>query len=171
MSHSHDAYLLGMKLDFQGILLLMWSSTVPLIYHSFPCHGALRVSYIAATTSLAVFCSLVTFLPRFSGPHLGQYRALLFGSFGLSSFVAPIAHGTVLYGLETQSQRVGLGWIAATVLCNGLGVLAYALSVSPSVAVEQKGRGIDGVNKPRSSQKNGFPDGLTFSEPAIRSCM
>ncbi|KAH8898543.1 hemolysin-III channel protein-like protein Izh2 [Thozetella sp. PMI_491] len=125
MSHSHHAYLLGMKLDFQGILLLMWSSTIPLIYHSFPCHPRLRMGYGIVTSILAVLCSAATFLPVFSSPHLGPYRALLFGSFGLGSFVAPIAHGILLHGLETQGPRIGLGWIGATVVCNGLGVVAY----------------------------------------------
>jgi hypothetical protein len=28
---------LGMQLDFQGVILLMWGATVPLIYYSFYC--------------------------------------------------------------------------------------------------------------------------------------
>ncbi len=125
-----------MKLDFQGILLLMWSSTIPLIFHSFPCHPTLRASYMAVTSLLAAVCSAATFLPRFSGPHLGIYRVLLFGSFGLGSFVAPVAHGIWLHGLEIQKQRIGLGWIMATVACNGTGVVAYALKVSSSTVLQ-----------------------------------
>ncbi|KAK0635824.1 hemolysin-III related-domain-containing protein [Bombardia bombarda] len=131
MSHSPRIYHLGMRLDFQGILLLMWSSTVPLVYYSFPCQATvMQTTYLVTITLLAGACSAATLLPRFSGPHLGHYRAVLFGSFGLGSFVVPIAHGILLYGLKEQSRRIGLGWIMVTGLCNGVGVVVYAVKVS-----------------------------------------
>lgn len=129
MSHSRALYLLGMKLDFQGVLVLMWSATVPLVYYTFPCDSTTQVCYLILLTALASLCSAVTFLPRFSGPHLGPYRAALFGSFGAGSFALPIVHGVVRHGLEEMSRRVGLGWIGATVVCNGVGVGVYALKV------------------------------------------
>lgn len=130
MSHSQVLYLLGMKLDFQGVLVLMWGATVPLIYYSFPCDGRLRVFYLVLFTVLASACSAVTFLPRFSGPHLGPYRAVLFGSFGVGSFALPIVHGLWREGLDEMWKRVGLGWILATVTCNGVGVGVYSVKVS-----------------------------------------
>ncbi len=165
MSHSPEAYLLGMKLDFQGILLLMWSSTIPLAYYSFPCHQTLGTYYMVATSVLAALCSAVTFLPRFNAPHLGHYRAVLFGSFGLTSFVAPIAHGMALYGLEMQSQRISMSWIWATALCNGLGVVAYTLKVSTAASSRKLLILTQG-----SSRRGGFLADLTCSERAIRLC-
>ena len=165
MSHSPEAYLLGMKLDFQGILLLMWSSTIPLVYYSFPCRRTLGASYMVATSVLAALCSAVTFWQRFNAPHLGHYRAVLFGSFGLASFVAPIAHGVTLYGLELQSQRIGMRWIWATASCNGLGVVAYTLKVSSATS------GRKPVMLTRcSSRRGGFLADLTCWERAIRLC-
>lgn len=130
MAHSRALYLLGMKLDFQGVLVLMWSATVPLVHYTFPCDGRLQAFYLGLFTALAGLCSAVTFLPRFSGPHLGPYRAALFGSFGAGSFALPIAHGLVRHGLGEMRGRVGLGWIAATVVWNGLGVGVYGVKVS-----------------------------------------
>lgn len=130
MSHSRALYMLGMKFDFQGVLVLMWSATVPLIYYTFPCDGRLRLFYMGLFTVLAAACSAVTFLPRFSGPHLGPYRAVLFGSFGGGSFALPIFHGLLQKGLGDLWERVGLGWILATVACNGIGVAVYGVKVS-----------------------------------------
>ncbi|KAI0020300.1 hemolysin-III channel protein-like protein Izh2 [Xylariomycetidae sp. FL0641] len=127
MSHSEPRYLLGIKFDYQGILLLMWGSTVPLAYYGFPCEPAVHAAYWAATTVLAALCSVATFHPAIGGPHLGHVRAGLFGAFGLGSFVVPVAHGIRRYGLEVQSERVGLGWIGVTALCNAVGVVIYAL--------------------------------------------
>lgn len=130
MAHSEAVYLLGMKLDIQGVLVLMWGATIPLVYYVFPCDLGIKLGYWALFTGLAGLCSAVTFLPRFSGPHLGPYRAALFGSFGAGSFALPIAHGMVRYGMQEMWRRVGLGWILATVICNGIGAGVYAMKVS-----------------------------------------
>ena len=132
MSHSERLYLVGMKLDFQGILLLMWSSTVPLAYYGFRCgfSPSVRATYLAATTLLAAACSVATLLPRFSGPDLGPTRAALFASFGTASFVAPIAHGVLAHGFREHAARVGLSWILITAGFNGLGMVIYTLKVS-----------------------------------------
>ncbi|CAN8096064.1 unnamed protein product [Discula destructiva] len=129
MSHSQAAYLQGMKLDFQGVLVLMWSATLPLVFYAFACEDGrlVRALYVGLFTLLAVACSAVTFLPQFSGPHLGPYRAALFGSFGVSSFALPIGHGLLREGLDEMWERVGLGWIVATVVCDGIGAGLYVL--------------------------------------------
>ncbi|KAK3328291.1 hemolysin-III channel protein-like protein Izh2 [Cercophora scortea] len=127
MSHSLEVYHIGMKLDIQGILLLMWGATVWLIYYSFPCRPVLQAGYLGATTLLAGLCSVATLWPRFSGPHLGHYRAALFGSFGFGSFLAPVLHGGMLYGFGEQSKRIGLGWIVTTAVFNGAAVVVYTL--------------------------------------------
>lgn len=139
MSHSERAYRLGLKLDFQGILLLMWGATVPLIYYGFACRPALQSGYLCVTSALALACSAATFWPLFSGPHLGHWRAALFGSFGVGSFLAPIAHSLALSleeegggrgrGVRAQARRVGLPWILATLLFNTLGTTAYTFKV------------------------------------------
>lgn len=137
MAHSEALYLAGMKLDLQGVLLLMWGATVPLVRYTFPCGdgGAdtrMRWAYGVGLAGLAGLCSAATFLPRFSGPRMGPWRAVLFGVFGAASFALPIAHGTVRYGLREMAERTGLGWVGATVMWNGLGVGVYAMKVSRS---------------------------------------
>lgn len=35
MSHSARGFSFGLQLDFQGIILLMWSATAPMVYYTF----------------------------------------------------------------------------------------------------------------------------------------
>ncbi|KAI1103500.1 hemolysin-III channel protein-like protein Izh2 [Jackrogersella minutella] len=127
MCHSEAVYSLGVKLDYQGIILLMWGANVPLIYYSIPCDLNGQVAYWTLNTVLAGLCSLATFHPLIGGPHLGHVRAILFGTFGFCSVIAPILIGTLKYGFEEQSRRVGLVWIGATAVFNGTGVIVYAM--------------------------------------------
>ncbi|KAK1753155.1 hemolysin-III related-domain-containing protein [Echria macrotheca] len=124
-SHSPQIYTLGLHLDFQGVIILMWSANIPLIFYSFPCIPSLRYTYFALITILALACSAFTFSPRFRDPHLRPLRAVTFGSLALSTFV-PVVHGILRYGYETQSERVGLRWVVATLGFNTLGAVAYA---------------------------------------------
>lgn len=155
--------MLGMKFDFQGVLVLMWSATVPLIYYTFPCDGRLRLFYMGLFTVLAAACSAVTFLPRFSGPHLGPYRAVLFGAFGGGSFALPIFHGLLQKGLGNMWESVGLGWILATVAWNGIGVAVYGVKVSPiSLCVLGQKPRLILLTFRFSFQKSGFRDASTY---------
>lgn len=45
MNHSRSADLFGAQLDFQGVILLMWSATIPLVFYGFHCDLALRYVY------------------------------------------------------------------------------------------------------------------------------
>ncbi|KAI1135562.1 hemolysin-III channel protein-like protein Izh2 [Hypoxylon sp. FL0543] len=129
MCHSDAVYSLGIRLDYQGILLLMWGANVPLIYYSMPCDLGGQVAYWTLNTVLAGLCSFATFHPLVGGPHLGHVRAGLFATFGVCSVIAPILIGILKHGFEEQSHRVGLSWIGATALLNGLGVMIYTLKI------------------------------------------
>ncbi|KAK4446570.1 hemolysin-III related-domain-containing protein [Podospora aff. communis PSN243] len=123
--HSPDTFSLLQKFDFTGVIVLMWGANVPLIYYGFICDPKLQVAYWFMTTSLALLCSVITFKPQFSDPHLRPFRAATFGCLALSTFI-PVSHGLVKYGYETHSQRIGLRWILLTLLFNSLGAAAYA---------------------------------------------
>ncbi|KAL8377891.1 hypothetical protein RB595_008533 [Gaeumannomyces hyphopodioides] len=142
--HGLAAFRLGLKLDVQGCLLLMWGSTAPLVYYSFPpplCHhqsngdggaaAARRTAYYAATAALALACSAATFAPALAGARGAVPRALLLAAFGLASFVAPVVHGAALSpgGLAEQARRVGLRWVAVTAGCNVAALVVYISKV------------------------------------------
>lgn len=151
MCHSERLYLLGMKLDIQGVLLLMWSATVPLIHHSLPPPPSDKghppwtswhTTHLAATTLLASACSAATLLPRLSGPRFGSTRAALFACFGAASFVAPLAHGAVECGVLETARRVAAPWLGVTAVCNAVGAGVYMSKVR-----EWRCLGKDKINK------------------------
>lgn len=131
MSHSAKAFSFGMKLDFQGIILLMWGANVPLIYYGWICDSKLQITYWALNAALSLCCSVFTFQPKFNEPHLRPLRAATFGMLALSTFI-PVIHGIVRYGYARQNQRLQLQWVLATLVLNTTGAAAYAFKVSCS---------------------------------------
>lgn len=123
--HSPAVFSLGQKLDFQGVVILMWGANIPLIYYSFVCDPELQATYWLVTSLLALCCSIATFQPQFSNPHLRPLRAATFGCLALSTFI-PVFHGLFKYGFEVQQRRIALRWILLTLLFNSLGAAAYA---------------------------------------------
>ncbi|KAK1831040.1 hemolysin-III channel protein-like protein Izh2 [Podospora conica] len=124
--HSASTFSLGLKLDFQGVILLMWGANIPLIYYAFLCDPPLQVAYWCLTTTFALLCSVVTFQPRFSDPHLRPLRAATFGSLAMTTFI-PVVHGLARYGWVVQAERIALRWIVATLVLNTVGAGAYAV--------------------------------------------
>ena len=123
-----------MRVDFAGILVLMWGATVPLVFASFPCRPALRAAYWAAASGLAALCTAVTLFPRFRGPALGPARAVLFASFGAGSFFLPLLHAARLHGMARLRRQVALEWILVTAGFNALAVVVYVLKVGRLVS-------------------------------------
>ncbi|KAM3070914.1 hypothetical protein ACMFMG_009826 [Clarireedia jacksonii] len=130
MCHSQKMDTFGAQLDFQGVILLMWGATVPLVYYGFYCDSAShRIFYWIFLSMLAIACSVSTFQPRFRDPYLRPIRAATFGSLALFTMV-PVIHGAAKHGWEVQNQRMGITWVLMTLLLNVLGATAYAIKVS-----------------------------------------
>ncbi|KAK5661818.1 hypothetical protein OQA88_9920 [Cercophora sp. LCS_1] len=125
LNHSAEIFSLGLKLDFQGVILLMWGANIPVIYYGFVCEPQLQFIYWSLITALAFSCSVFTFQPQFSNPHLRPLRAATFGSLAMSTFI-PVFHGIYKYGYRLQSRRISLFWIMMTLLFNTVGAGAYA---------------------------------------------
>jgi Haemolysin-III related len=52
MNHSQKMDAFGAQLDFQGVILLMWGATVPLLYYGFYCDIILQRAYSTLVSSL-----------------------------------------------------------------------------------------------------------------------
>jgi adiponectin receptor len=128
MCHSAKAFTHGMQLDFQGIILLMWGANIPLIYYSFFCDRTLQIVYWSVASFLGLGCSVATFQPKFSEPHLRPLRAATFASLALSTFI-PVVHGIVKYGFEVQHERIALWWVLATLVLLSSSGTVYSLKV------------------------------------------
>ncbi|EMD89343.1 hypothetical protein COCC4DRAFT_32116 [Bipolaris maydis ATCC 48331] len=109
-NHSHEVAVWGNKLDYLGIVFLIWGSFVPVLYYAFRDEPELRKTYWAMITTLAAGTSIVSTHPKFRTPALRPFRALMFVLMGLSA-VFPVLHGIQLYGIEHLRRSIGLDWI------------------------------------------------------------
>lgn len=129
---SSDIYRAGLGADALGVLVLMWSSSVPLVEHAFAAaeqqqqhhhHHALNAALALAAAALAVAD------PRFNRPDSGPRRAALFGAFAAASFGLPLAHALLLgRGLQGGGET-WLAWVGWTAAANALGWGLYGVRV------------------------------------------
>lgn len=126
MSHSARGFAFGIQLDFQGIILLMWSATAPMIYYTFLKEPRLQKVYWSLTSFFALLASIITFTPAFRKPATKPLRATVFGSLALSTLIGVI-HALILHGWDTQNRRFPMWAIGGTLLFNTLGAGVYVL--------------------------------------------
>jgi adiponectin receptor len=109
-NHSHEVAVWGNKLDYLGIVFLIWGSFIPIVFYAFGTEPELRRTYWTMITTLAAGTSVVSTLPKFRTPALRPFRALMFVLMGLSA-VFPVLHGVRLYGVQHLRMSIGLDWV------------------------------------------------------------
>ncbi|EUC35108.1 hypothetical protein COCVIDRAFT_37420 [Bipolaris victoriae FI3] len=127
-NHSHEVAIWGNKLDYLGIVFLIWGSFVPVLYYAFRDEPELRKTYWAMITTLAAGTSIVSTHHKFRTPALRPFRALMFVLMGLSA-VFPVLHGIQLYGVEHLRRSIGLDWILLQGVLYISGAVIYAARV------------------------------------------
>lgn len=138
----------GNKLDFAGIVLLMWGAGVASIHFAFICQPHMRMFYWLIVCQCLPFafrvsnsrscnqmsisaggCVAFTFYARFITPAFRMYRAMMYSSLGLSGVIF-ILHSLYMNGVATGSKRLGLSWMVLMGLLNLIGAALYAARVS-----------------------------------------
>ncbi|EGX89007.1 hemolysin-III channel protein Izh2, putative [Cordyceps militaris CM01] len=127
-NHSHAVCRFCNKLDYLGILVLMWGAGIPTIYYGFICNHTLRVVYWTMTSSTALCCMIFTLTPAFVTPQYRHIRASFYAGFGLSSIIF-VAHGLLLHGWELQKSRMSLVWMGWMATANLVGAAIYAARI------------------------------------------
>ena len=127
-NHSSKVQAFGNQLDYLGIVILMWGSTIPSIYYGFYCDPSLQKMYWANVSFLATLCVVATLHPRFRHPSIRPYRAAMYAGLGLSAVVF-VVHGILLHGWAVQNQRMSLNWMGLMALFNLTGAVIYAARV------------------------------------------
>ncbi|PQE12367.1 hemolysin-III channel Izh2 protein [Rutstroemia sp. NJR-2017a BVV2] len=127
-NHSEKVAKIWLEFDFMGIVVLMWGSMVPTVYHGFVCDPLLQKVYWSMITLFAFSCILITLIPAFRTPTFRVYRTLMYAGLGLSALVF-IIHSIAIYGWNLQYHRLSLEWIAAMAGLNFVGALAYSLRI------------------------------------------
>ncbi|KAM0800315.1 mPR-typeG-protein-coupled receptor [Usnea florida] len=127
-NHSPKVAKFGNQLDYLGIVILIWGSTVPSIYYGFYCDPRLQILYWANVSILATLCIIATLHPRFRHPTLRPYRAAMYAGLGLSAVVF-VVHGILLHGSTVQNRRMSVDWMGLMALFNLTGAAVYAARV------------------------------------------
>ncbi|CZT07732.1 related to membrane proteins, contain hemolysin III domain [Rhynchosporium graminicola] len=127
-NHSETVAALGNQLDYMGVVVLMWGSTIPSVYYGFYCDLELQKLYWSVVSVLAIACIATTLNPKFRHPRLRPYRAAMYSGLGLSAIVF-IIHGLLLHGWELQNRRMSLSWMGLMGALNLIGAAAYAARV------------------------------------------
>ena len=127
-NHSPKVQRFGNQLDYLGIVILMWGSTIPSIYYGLYCDPTLQKLYWANVSVLAIICIVATLHPKFRHPTIRPYRAAMYAALGLSA-VAFVVHGILLHGFEIQNRRMSLAWMGLMAGFNLVGAVLYAIRV------------------------------------------
>lgn len=108
--HSPGVASFGNKLDYLGIVALVVSSTVSVLYYGFHDNTPYFLSSCTLTVGLGSLCALVSLRERFRTREWRPYRAGLFVAFGLSA-VFPMIAAIRRYGIKEAATRVQLPWV------------------------------------------------------------
>ncbi|GMG43271.1 unnamed protein product [Ambrosiozyma monospora] len=127
-SHSLKVSVFGNQLDYVGIIALIVTSMIGIIFYGFrdnltPMHVSLGL-----VCTLGSICLCVTLIPQFKENKWRPFRATMFVIFGLSS-VFPIGYGLWLYGVSETFARTGLMWVLLEGLGYCSGAFIYAARV------------------------------------------
>ncbi|PWI64984.1 hypothetical protein PCL_08343 [Purpureocillium lilacinum] len=116
------------RLDYFGIILLMWSAAVSVIYYRFSCTRTLRAMHWTLTTIVSLCCAIATLTPQFGLPRFRCQRTCLYAGLGLISAFS-IANGVMVSALDAQIDRMSLKWLAWMATINITGAMIYAARI------------------------------------------
>ncbi|TKA71704.1 hypothetical protein B0A55_07149 [Friedmanniomyces simplex] len=127
-NHSQAVAKFGNRLDYMGIIFLIWGSFIPSIYYGFSAEPELVRLYWSMITTIGAGTLAVVMLPKFRSPEWRPFRAFMFVAMGLSAAV-PVIHGLQMYGPAQLEKQMGLSWVVLQGVLYILGAAIYASRV------------------------------------------
>ncbi|TGO64148.1 hypothetical protein BELL_1051g00020 [Botrytis elliptica] len=130
-NHSHATYLLCLKLDFLGILVVIAGSFPPGLWYTFPCASRqLKFTWIAVDL-IAQFCAalLAIFSKSFQAPKMRPLRGLVFSAMASSAFY-PIIIKISQVGWTQANSEYGASLYGFAIIIYLCSVTIYALRVT-----------------------------------------
>lgn len=179
-NHSPQVQKFGNKLDYMGIVFLIWGSFVPSVYYGLLEHPSYVRFYwvmVCPSNSLAgwawltsaqittngIACATASALDKFRSPAFRPIRAAMFVALGLSA-IFPVVSGLKLYGLRALKERIALDWLVAHGLMYIIGAAIYAVR-SPAARID-----VHALTNSSCDFPNAFGRGaLTFGGALTRS--
>ncbi|CAL8087251.1 unnamed protein product [Calicophoron daubneyi] len=126
--HSERVGRLFNKLDYVGIALLVFGSSIPWLHFSFYCHLPYKLAYMASVFILGTICVIVCTQDYFLAPRYRAARAVLFISLGLSA-VVPCTHFVLMEGFWEAVNYSALGWLLLMAVLYISGAVIYAVRI------------------------------------------
>jgi len=130
-NHSEAVAKFGNRLDYLGIIFLIWGSFIPSIFYGFSAEPGLINIYWAMISTIGAGTLAVVMLPKFRSPEWRPFRAFMFVAMGLSAIV-PVLHGLSKYGVIQLEKQIGLSWLVTQGVLYVAGAVIYAVSSTRS---------------------------------------
>lgn len=108
--HSLPVSVFGNKLDYLGIVVLISTSMISILFYGFYDNSMLFYSFAGLTSFFGVVCGYVSLKSKFRTREWRPYRAAMFVLFGISA-ILPIIAGFVVYGKDETWQRIQMTWV------------------------------------------------------------
>lgn len=124
--HSVTVATLGNKLDYLGIVVLIVTSMVSILYYGFYETAWLFYTFTFITFSFGVACATVSLGDTFRTREWRPYRAALFVAFGLSA-VLPMIAGAGYYGFSGIYTRIQMKWVILGGIFYIIGAVLYGI--------------------------------------------
>ncbi|KAL1581753.1 hypothetical protein WHR41_09550 [Cladosporium halotolerans] len=125
-NHSPSVSSLCNRLDYLGIIVLMWGAMVSTVHFGFVCSKELRILYWTLISLSALCCGRTILGTDFASARLRKRRTIFYAAFGSLSLLFT-SHGVVTYGWRLQYVRMSLSWMCWTAVANTCGAIIYAM--------------------------------------------
>lgn len=124
--HSLPVAILGNKLDYLGIVALVVTSIVSILFYGFHDYDLYFWLFSGLTMAFGLACATVSLSNKFRSREWRPYRASLFVAFGLSALL-PVIAGALHYGLKETWTRIQLEWVLLGGVFYILGAVLYGI--------------------------------------------
>ena len=131
--HSLPVAKFGNKLDYLGIVALISTSMISILYYGFYDNNNLFYSFSLLTSGMGLLCGYMSLKDKFRSRKWRPYRALVFVIFGLSA-VFPIIAGLMVYGANATWERVQLQWVILEGVLYIFGAFLYGIRFPERIA-------------------------------------
>lgn len=136
INHSAKGHDIAIKLDYCGILLLIYADFITGEYVCFYCAPLLRDIYWSVITVSTALTAFFFIHPRFQSKQYRTLRLSMFTFLGLSAFV-PLIHGLLYFGAANFASRSGFYYYLGEAGLLAVAAAVYALRWPESFVPER----------------------------------
>lgn len=126
--HSESVSVLWSKADYMGIIILISTSIISLLYYGFHDHLFLCKFFTVITTIFGATCGVFVLNDRFNHKDWKLVRASFFVLFAASGLL-PIITGFFIFGMENSIKRVQLLYVLFEAVCYITGAIIYGFKI------------------------------------------